>query len=139
LRRIVDRAGDEQTGARGLITVCEPVLRDIKFELPSTNVKRFVVTSQMVDDPISELGKILADPRQEERIVARQLVDEFARRFQENHSLKISFTPEAAELLVNEALEKAQSVRDLCGKRFKDLHFGLRLIAQNSGQQEFVI
>src|SRR5437764_12101586 len=80
LRRIAERAGDEQTGARGLMTVCERVFRDIKFELPSTHVRRFVVTSQLVDDPVSELGKILADPRQEERIVARQLVDEFARR-----------------------------------------------------------
>src|SRR4029077_17282773 len=35
LRRIAERAGDEQTGARGLMTVCERVFREIKFELPS--------------------------------------------------------------------------------------------------------
>src|SRR5712691_10537524 len=99
LRRIAERAGEEQTGARGLMTVCERVFREIKFELPSTNVKRFVVTRGLVDDPTAELQKILADPTQEERIVARQLVDEFALRFQENHGLKISFTPEAAEML----------------------------------------
>ena len=121
------------------MTVCERVFREIKFELPSTEVKRFVVTRELVDDPAAELQKILADPRQEERIVARQLVDEFALRFEENHGLKISFTPEAAELLVNEAVEKSQSVRDLCAKRFKDFQFGLKLIAQNSGQKEFVI
>src|SRR4029077_15931160 len=74
LRRIAERAGDEQTGARGLMTVCERVFRDIKFELPSTTVKRFVVTRALVDDPAAELRKILADPGQEERIVARQLV-----------------------------------------------------------------
>jgi len=38
-----------------------------------------------------------------------------------------------------EALEKNQSVRDLCATRFKDFHFGLKLIAQNSGQREFQI
>ena len=139
LRRIAERAGEEQTGARGLMTVCERVFREIKFELPSTNVKRFVVTAESVDEPVAELKKILADPRREERLVARQLVDEFARRFQQNHGMKIRFTEGAAELLVNEALEKGQSVRDLCAKRFKDFHFGLKLIAQNSGQQEFVI
>src|SRR5437870_1747797 len=96
LRRIAERAGEEQTGARGLMTVCERVFREIKFELPSTNVKRLVVTAELVDDPAGELQKMLADPKQEERLVARQLVHEFARRFQENHSLKISFTPEAA-------------------------------------------
>ena len=139
LRRIAERAGEEQTGARGLMTVCERVFRDIKFELPSTKVRRFVVTRELVDDPAAELQRILADPKREERIVARQLVDEFARRFQENHGMTIRFTDAAADLLVKEALEKAQSVRDLCAKRFKDFQFGLKLIAQNSGQQEFVI
>jgi len=139
LRRIAERASDEQTGARGLMTVCERVFRDIKFELPSTNVKRFVVTKELVDNPASELAKILADPKREERIVARQLVDEFARRFQECHGMKIKFTDAAADLLVDEALQKSQSIRDLCAKRFKDFQFGLKLISQSSGQQEFVI
>jgi ATP-dependent Clp protease ATP-binding subunit ClpX len=102
-------------------------------------VKRFVVTRQLVDDPIAELQKILADPRQEERIVARQLVDEFARRFQENHGMKLSFTEAAAEMLVNEALQKSQPVRDFCARRFKDFQFGLKLIEQNSGQKDFII
>jgi len=139
LRRIAERAGEEQTGARALMTVCERVFRDIKFELPSTNVKRFVVTGQLVDDPAAELQKILADPQQEERQVAREFVEEFARRFQENHGIQLRFTEAAAEALVNEALEKGQPVRDLCAKRFKDFQFGLKLITQNSGQREFVI
>jgi L-lactate utilization protein LutC len=107
--------------------------------MPSTEVRRFVVTRELVDDPAAELQRILADPKREERIVARQLVDEFARRFQENHGMNIRFTEAAADMLVAEALEKAQSVRDLCAKRFKDFQFGLKLIAKNSGQQEFVI
>ena len=139
LRRIAERAAEEQTGARGLMTVCERVFRDIKFELPSTPVKRFVVTRELVDDPVGELKKILNDPQQEEKIVARQVVEEFARRFRENHGMSIKFTEAAAQLLVEEALEKAQSVRDLCGRRFKDFHFGLKLISQNSGQSEFTI
>jgi ATP-dependent Clp protease ATP-binding subunit ClpX len=139
LQQIADKAGNERTGARGLMTICERVFRDIKFELPSSAVKRFVVTRELVEDPAGELKKILNDPRQEERIVARQLVEEFALRFQEQHGMKISFTPAAADLLVSEALEGSQSVRDLCSARFKDFHFGLKLIAQNSGQREFVL
>ncbi|HLX70503.1 MAG TPA: AAA family ATPase [Verrucomicrobiae bacterium] len=139
LRRIAERASEEQTGARGLMTVCERIFREIKFELPSTSVKRFVVTPELVENPLAELKKILSDPQSEERIVARQLVDEFARRFQENYGIQIRFTDAAADLLVNEALEKKQSVRDLCAKRFKDFQFGLKLITQNSGPKEFVI
>jgi endopeptidase Clp ATP-binding regulatory subunit ClpX len=139
LRRIAERAGDEQTGARGLMTVCERVFRDIKFELPSTSVKRFVVTRELVDAPASELQKILTDPSQEERIVARQFVDEFARRFTESHGIAIRFTEAAADLLVKEAGEQSLSVRDLCTRKFKDFQFGLKLITQNAGQKEFVI
>jgi ATP-dependent Clp protease ATP-binding subunit ClpX len=139
LRRIADKAAGEQTGARGLMTVCERVFRDVKFEMPSSPIKRFVVTARLVDSPAATLKEILSDPQQEERLVARQLVDEFARRFQENYHLSIRFTPAAADLLVDEALARSQSVRDLCAARFKDYQFGLKLIAQNSGPQEFVI
>jgi hypothetical protein len=121
------------------MTVCERVFRDIKFELPSTTVKRFVVTRELVDAPASELKKILTDPTQEERIVARQFVDEFARRFNESHGIAIRFTEAAADLLVKEAGEQSLSVRDLCAQKFKDFQFGLKLITQNAGQKEFVI
>jgi len=139
LRRIAEKASDEQTGARGLMTICERVFRDIKFELPSSKVRRFVVTRELVEDPAADLTKILAEPSREEQIVARQLVEEFAARFRELHGMQISFTPAAADLLVSEALAKSQSVRDLCSARFKDFQFGLKLIAQNSGRKEFVI
>ncbi|MDB6020860.1 MAG: clpX, partial [Pedosphaera sp.] len=84
LRRIAELAGEEQTGARGLMTVCERVFRDIKFELPSTQVKRFVVTRELVDHPAGELAKLLAEQAKEERQIARRLVHEFAERFKEN-------------------------------------------------------
>jgi len=139
LRRIAERAAEEQTGARGLMTVCERVFRDLKFELPSSSVKRFVVTRELVENPQAELAKMVGDPGLEQRIVARQLVDEFARRFHQTHGMKITFTTTAADLLVTQALEQSLSVRDLCAKRFKDFHFGLKLIAQNSGRTEFVL
>jgi ATP-dependent protease Clp ATPase subunit len=139
LKRIAERAGNEQTGARGLMTVCERVFREIKFELPSTPVKRFVVTPELVENPAAELKRILAEPRQEERVVARQVVEEYGRRFEETHGIKIRFTDAASDLLVTEAIEKSQSVRDLCAERFKDYQFGLKLITQNSGSREFVI
>ena len=139
LQRIAEKASEEQTGARGLMTVCERVFRDIKFELPSSAVKRFIVTRELVDDPAAELKKILNDPRQEEQLVARQLVEEFASRFCEMHGMTLNFTPAAANLLVTQALEAAQPVRDYCARHFKDFQFGLKLIAQNSGQKEFLL
>jgi endopeptidase Clp ATP-binding regulatory subunit ClpX len=139
LRRIAELAAEEKTGARGLMTVCERVFRDLKFELPSTHVKRFVVTRDLVDNPPGALAQLLAEHEKEEHAVTRQLVHEFAARFRQEHGLNIRFTEDAAELLVEQALSQKVSVRDLCAGRFKDFQFGLKLVAQNTGQQEFTI
>ncbi|MDB6067835.1 MAG: clpX [Pedosphaera sp.] len=139
MKRIAELAGDEQTGARGLMTVCERIFREIKFELPSTHVKRFVVTQELVDNPGVALKRLLAEQESEERLVARQLVHEFAKRFEESHELKIGFTEAAADLVVTRALDGKQSIRDFCASQFKDYQFGLKLISQNTGRMEFTI
>ncbi len=139
LRRIAELAVAEQTGARGLMTVCERIFRDFKFELPSTLVRRFVVTRELVDNPPAELEKLFAEHKNEERTVARQIVYDFAERFRENHKLTIKFTEAAADKIVSESLAQGTHVRDLCATRFKDFQFGLKLIAQNTGQTEFQI
>ena len=139
LRRIAESAAEEKTGARGLMTVCERVFRDFKFELPSTQVKRFIVSGELVDDRANALKNLLAEHANQERTVACQLVQEFAERFRENHGLTVRFTPEAAEALVSLALKDSLQVRDVCAAKFKDYQFGLKLIAQNTGQQEFAI
>ena len=139
LRRIADLAGEESIGARGLMTICERIFRDFKFELPSTHVRRFVVTEELVDRPGPELQKLLAEHEKEEQAVARQLVHDFAARFAENHKLAIRFTDAAADRLVALALEQTIPVRDLCAARFKDFQFGLKLVSQNTGRREFII
>jgi endopeptidase Clp ATP-binding regulatory subunit ClpX len=139
LRRIAEIAAEEKTGARGLMTVCERVFRDLKFELPSTHVQRFLVTRQLVDDPKAQLKQMLAEHAQEEHALMRSLVLEFADRFREAHGLTIRFTDEAAAWLVDQAMAQSVSVRDLCAARFKDFQFGLKLVAQNTGRQEFTL
>jgi len=59
LRRLAELAVEERTGARGLMTVCERVFRELKFKLPSSRVKRFSVTARLVDEPVLELKRIL--------------------------------------------------------------------------------
>jgi ATP-dependent Clp protease ATP-binding subunit ClpX len=59
LRRLAELAANEQTGARGLMTICERVFRDLKFQLPGSKVKRFAVTAKLVDAPTQELRRLL--------------------------------------------------------------------------------
>jgi ATP-dependent protease Clp ATPase subunit len=139
LRRIAELAAVEKTGARGLMTVCERALRGFKFELPSTQVKRFVVTRELIDSPAAELAKLLAEHQREELVVMRQFVHEFAGRFQEAHGLALRFTDEAADWLAAESRNRGEGVREFCASRFKDFQFGLKLVAQNTGRAEFVV
>lgn len=137
LRRIAKLAAEEQTGARGLMTVCERVFRDFKFELPSTPVRRFVVKPATVDQPAAELRKLLAEHHNESHQVALQLVAEFVTRFHQAHGFTLRFTGAAADWLAQQAAQQDRPVRDLCAQVFKDFQFGLKLIAQNTGQVEF--
>ena len=139
LQRIADLAAEEKTGARGLMTVCERVFRDFKFELPSTVVKQIVVSREVVDNPVGALKTLLAAQAKQEREVMKHVVYEFARRFEDSHGLTLTFTDDAAKRLVTTALEQNKTVRDLLAEKFKDFQFGLKLVSQNIGQTEFAI
>lgn len=48
---IVDKAMDLKLGARGLRSICEAIMNDAMFELPSeTTIKEFVVTRELVEE-----------------------------------------------------------------------------------------
>ena len=55
------RAVAEQTGARGLLSVLEGALRDFKFELPSTSVRRLEVDARTIRQPGEALQELLAE------------------------------------------------------------------------------
>lgn len=139
LRRIAEKAAAEKTGARGLMTICERVFRNYKFELPGTSVKQFHVTRAMIDDPETELTKLMMSQVDSEIEIAKALVLEFANRFEKSHGLGLRFVPEAVDALIEIARREEKSVREICENRFEDFQFGLRIISQNSGQTQFEI
>jgi len=61
LKRMAGLAHNEKTGARALISVMEKILVGFERTLPSTFVKRFTVTEQLVDKPRILLQEILDD------------------------------------------------------------------------------
>jgi ATP-dependent Clp protease ATP-binding subunit ClpX len=136
---VAEEAAGENTGARGLLTVCERCLREFKFELPSANVRQFVVTRELVEHPHKELQRILHEPAYEQRELMRQCVREFERRFEEKHNLRIKFADDAVEEIVERAQQVQKSVTEFCRDLFKDYQFGLNLVKNNTGQTEFEI
>ncbi len=139
MKEIARLACREETGARGLLTVCERALRDFKYELPSTGIKRFSVDRQLVRRPRVAFKKILQDPRSTDDSYIRESVSLFEESFSREHRLKITFTPEAIETARKQAEEASIPIEKFCGLILKDYPYGLRLIQQNSGEQEFVI
>ena len=68
LYELAMKAYEEKTGARGLVSAVEKVL--IKFEkrLPSTDIQKFVVTREVVENPERELARLLKDPSDPEML-----------------------------------------------------------------------
>ena len=68
LYELAVKAYEEKTGARGLVSAVEKVL--IKFEkrLPSTDIRKFVVTRAVVENPQRELERLLQDPSNPEML-----------------------------------------------------------------------
>jgi endopeptidase Clp ATP-binding regulatory subunit ClpX len=63
ITEIARQAHHENTGARGLMTVMERVLRNFKFELPSTSIKAFEVNTATIETPRQALDALLKKSR----------------------------------------------------------------------------
>lgn len=139
LRRIAELAAAEGTGARGLMSVIERVLREFKFELPSTSIKRLEITAEAVEQPAKVLQALLANEKEHEQAMLRQIVQEFAERFSKQEGISIRFTERAIDRIIELASQRNQAVREFCIEHFKNLKYALRLISQNTDQQEFIL
>ncbi len=135
LRAIAEQAAKENTGARGLLTVCERVLREFKYELPSSHVRHFTVTRSLVENPAAALELLL----REAPTAFHEFVRDYERRFAERYGLKIHFPPDATEELIRRARDGKQSITAVVDALLKDYQFGLGLIRKNTGQTEFEI
>ncbi|MEI6084662.1 MAG: AAA family ATPase [Verrucomicrobiota bacterium] len=136
---IAEQAALENTGARGLLTVCERALREFKYELPSSQIRQFIVTRSLIENPAAELHRLMHDPGYEHRQVMRQCVRDYELKFASRHNLALRFDEAATEAIIDRALVRQKSVTDYCNETFKDYQFGLNLIKTNSGLSDFVI
>jgi len=78
LGKIAEKAYDQNTGARGLVSVFEKVLIKFEKKLPSTTIKRLLVTKEMVENPARELRLLLenAEGRNREKRYHRVIKQE---------------------------------------------------------------
>ena len=137
--RIASMAEKENTGARALMTVCERLLRDFKFELPGTSVSELSITDELIDRREELLEEYRELGRKVDVEKASRELDAFCRDFQEEHGVELVFKPEALSKLAEEAAAQGRSLLQLCRQRFRDVQFGLKLIQKNTGRMTFEI
>ena len=199
LRRIAELAATEKTGARGLVSAIEKVLIPFETRLPSTEIKRFLVTREVVDDPERQLSLLLEkcdDPdwidrfetakNQETEEIKRYIaerseyfshksgLDLYDRRLEliaglylhhitdidmaiknfsvmygqiheeadalkENLDVKILFDDSAVDEIIHQAMASGQDAGRLTFQLAKRLEYGLRLVKDRAGMEDFII
>ena len=139
LHALAERASQERTGARGLVTVFERLLREGKYELPGSGVERLVVDEQFVADPPAGLIRLLAEGEGKREAHLAEAAHRYAARFEKTHGVVLRFEAETAHGLAERARRENVPMQDLCDRLFKDYQFGLKLIQKNTGQREFTV
>jgi 7-keto-8-aminopelargonate synthetase-like enzyme len=139
IAEIAAQAEKEKTGARGLMTVLERMVRDYKFELPSTAIRSFTLDRAAVSDPAAHMERLLKQNEMAQRDWLRDEVRQFADRFKAEYGLTLEFDPAAVDRLVEESRAAQKTIRALCEQKFRDYQFGLKLISRNTGQTVFRI
>ena len=81
LIKIAEMAAMEKTGARGLVSAIEKVLIPFEKHLPSTDIKKLLVTPELVENPEKELSALTKSWDDSQRI---ERFDNMARRELEN-------------------------------------------------------
>lgn len=136
---IANLAHREKTGARGLMTILERVLRDFKYELPSTPIRTLEVTEETVNNPAVELKRVLHQRDSARRELLLQELERYITAFKDDHGIKLVFTKDASDALLDLCVDTGKSVRALCDDRFRDFEYGLKLVARNTGRYTFSV
>jgi ATP-dependent Clp protease ATP-binding subunit ClpX len=128
LHEIASRAALEKTGARGLVTVCERLFRDFKFELPGSGVRTLTIDSNLVNEPQEALNAILDKAHAEAELNQAEMVRQFASVFSQKHGVRFAIEDAAISKIVERANEARQNIADFCNILFKDYPYGLKLL-----------
>lgn len=125
LRGLAEIAASEKTGARALVRAVEGVLLKFEMTLPSTKIRQFQVTDEVVRDPDTVLNRLLKQER----------VGGYVESFETSYGIHLRFSTEALSALSERASEEGLDEEALCEKLFADYGHGLKLV----GTSEFEV
>ena len=125
LMAIAEKAVQEQTGARGLVSIMEKILLPFEKKLPSTDIKFLAVTPELVKNPQQELENMLSDKDhlslhedqyhrlyQEEHDRIKELIAQKRGKFLAAHD--ILATPERLSIMAKQCQDEVLDIHDVC-------------------------
>lgn len=139
LHRIASKAMKEETGARGLVSILESLMREPKFELASLGPLQLSIGTDFMDDPPAVLKQWLHDAEKKATTQVPKSLLEFSGEFKKAHNLKLEFSIAAATWLRDQAEKESTPLKLYSRERFKDFPYGLKLIAERTGEITFTI
>ena len=130
MRALAELAAREETGARGLMTVCERVFRDYKYHLPDHDVTELVADRELVENPEAALNELLANPDLYHQAILQFQLKRFEAEFHDRYGVEIRFTPEAAALISERVRGPNVDVLQFCRDLFREYEHGMKLLAR---------
>ena len=125
LMEIAEKAANEHTGARGLVSVMERTLLPFEKKLPSTDIKYLTIHQKLTKDPSAELNKLLSDPEhrsfhedqyhilaQEEHDRLQELI--ISKRQKYLHDNEVKITPTMLNLMAKQCQDQILDISDAC-------------------------
>jgi ATP-dependent Clp protease ATP-binding subunit ClpX len=136
LQLLAQKAYEEKTGARGLVSVVEKALIKFEKKLPSLPIHQFLVTPEVVINPQRELEVLLSNPESpdtkirfqeawnQERQILTEKLEEKAAEFTGRFGGQI--TPFRADLIAGRSLESVQEL----GQSFEEIWQMIRQVQE---------
>ncbi len=124
LYELAVKAYEEKTGARGLVSAVEKVLLKFEKRLPSTDIRKFVVTRAVVEHPEQELERLIGDPSNpemlakfdmllsKEKIALKESIRNREEEFRKRYG--IDFLESRIDLIATRIVEKGYDVNTVC-------------------------
>ncbi|MGD9120311.1 MAG: AAA family ATPase, partial [Desulfobacterales bacterium] len=122
LRMLAQQAFTESTGARGLVSAVEKMLLEFEKKLPSTRIKKFPATLDIIKDPLSSIEKLTqaSDPHvnamfeildQEERQRITQYLDMNRAHLENKYNLTL--TPSRVNIVAQAYAKNIQDIESV--------------------------
>ncbi len=129
MQAIAEKAETERTGARGLMSVCEKVFREYKYQLPDhVEVSEFVVEREMIEQSEEKLEELIKDPTlYRERVIVFQ-IGRYEAEFEKEFKVPVKLTAEAVTRLGELARESDSDRLSLLIDRFRKHQHALNLL-----------